>query len=91
MSDNISSASGALGFSIATFAVSVNTLTALVRKNILSRQEALEAISRARKIVENSGGFPGDPDSLIGARQGMDEIEQLFLAETAQQMPSGGH
>jgi len=80
---------GAMGYAIANFAVGLGTLTTLTNKGILTREDAHDTIRRARQIMIASGGFPGVPESLEAAMACLDQLEQKFLADTAQISPSG--
>lgn len=72
-----------LNYCIANYAVTLDILALLVRKNYLSRDDALESVQRARKLAGLSGGFPGESDYISAAKQCMELIDQVFHAETS--------
>ena len=88
-SETIDSSSGSLGMAMASFAVSINTLIVLSDRGLMTPTDSLEVIRRAHGLLQNSGGFQGDPDALVVALESLDAARQLFEAATAQK-PSGG-
>jgi hypothetical protein len=72
-----------LSYCIANYAVTLDILALLVRKNYLTRDDALESVQRARKLAKLSNGFPGEQDFLVAVKECMEVIDQVFSADTA--------
>lgn len=72
-----------LSYCIANYAVTLDILALLVRKNYLSRDDALESVKRARKLANLSNGFPGEQDYISAAKECMELIDQVFSADTS--------
>jgi len=72
-----------LSYCIANYAVTLDILAILVRKNYLTRDDALESVRRARKLANLSNGFPGEQDYLSAAKECMELIDQVFKADTS--------
>ncbi|WP_034298368.1 hypothetical protein [Herbaspirillum sp. RV1423] len=80
MSDNHNDIS--LGYCIANYAVTLDILALLVKKDYLTRDDALESVQRARKLANLSSGYPGERDYISAAKECMELIEQVFQADT---------
>ena len=72
-----------LSYCIANYAVTLDILAILVRKNYLTRDDALESVQRARKLANLSNGFPGEEDYLSAAKDCMELIDQVFQTDTS--------
>lgn len=72
-----------LSYCIANYAVTLDILAILVRKNYLTRDDALESVQRARKLANLSNGFPGEQDYLSAAKECMELIDQVFKTDTS--------
>lgn len=77
-----------LSYCIANYAVTLDILALLVRKNYLTRDDALESVRRARKLANLSNGTPGEYDYLAAAKECMEVIDQVFKADTSQLSPA---
>ncbi|WP_050478488.1 hypothetical protein [Herbaspirillum rhizosphaerae] len=77
-----------LSYCIANYAVTLDILALLVRKNYLTREDALESVRRARKLASLSNGTPGEYDYLAAAKECMEVIDQVFKADTSQLSPA---
>jgi len=77
-----------LSYCIANYAVTLDILALLVRKNYLTRDDALESVQRARKLANLSNGFPGENDYIAAAKECMELIEQVFSTDTTQLTPA---
>lgn len=72
-----------LSYCIANYAVTLDILAILVRKNYLTRDDALESVQRARKLANLSNGFPGEQDYLSAAKECIELIDQVFKTDTS--------
>ena len=79
---------GAIGNSIANMAMSSQVLLALVRKGIFTKEEALDLIHRAQRVIQNSEEEPGLPGVIPAAQNFLGLFEQVFLAFQAQKFPA---
>lgn len=70
-----------LSYCIANYAVTLDILALLVRKNYLSREDALESVKRARKLANLSNAAAGEYDYLTAAKQCMELIDQVFSTD----------
>lgn len=86
--NNATSNEISLSYCIANYAVTLDILALLVRKNYLTREDALESVRRARKLANLSNGFPGEHDYISAAKECMELIEQVFNADTVQLTPA---
>src|SRR5450830_46813 len=77
-----------LSYCIANYAVTLDILALLVRKNYLTREDALESVRRARKLASLSSGTPGEYDYIAAAKECMEVIDQVFKADTSHLSPS---
>ena len=77
-----------LSYCIANYAVTLDILALLVRKNYLTRDDALESVRRARKLANLSNGAPGEYDYLAAAKECMEVIDQVFKADTSHLIPA---
>lgn len=77
-----------LSYCIANYAVTLDILALLVRKNYLTRDDALESVRRARKLASLSNGTPGEYDYIAAAKECMEVIDQVFKSDTSQLSPS---
>src|SRR5450830_271448 len=83
MNTNNDSSEVSLSYCIANYAVTLDILALLVRKNYLTRDDALESVQRARKLAKLSNGFPSEQDYLAAAKECMELIDQVFSADTS--------
>lgn len=79
-----------MGYAIATFAVTVNTLIALKNKGLLTDSETHEVMRRARTLLAGDGPA-GMPGAIGVAQECLKQAEQLFHAATAPKPAGGRH
>jgi len=77
-----------MGFAIAGFSLSLNSVAALVRKGSLTKEEAVDLFAKSRVFTQRPDFFPDEGDALDLAYQLIEMAEKILWTELAQESSS---
>ena len=80
-----------LGFAIAGFSLSLNSVAALIRKGSLTKEEAADLFAKSRVFTQRPDFFPEEGEALDLAYQLIEMAEKILWTELVQESPSEPH